>query len=350
MAIEFDGTNDCLTTSGNGNNILRDSSFTNTNYSFTVSCWVRPHGKQNSVIWSQYLTSGSGQGGRLALEMVSSNKKFTIRSSAGSASSGDDAYIDSSTNWYHLVCTFTWPDRYLYVNGNVDSPAISDISDRNSLHEKNGLATIIGARREPNNTDGDSTTHELEMFFDGVIAEWAAWNRVLTSGEIQSLYAGVSPIMVRADHLLAYFPLGGPYVDSTNPYRDITNQKSLTVVDSPTFVANPNAEASVGLHMLYPHAGPTTVYTTTPSEEEEEEAALTGSDVIHEIITANDRKQGGICVHSGGTTFAKRDNNIQIAAQNQVTELNNKYVEESRQDHRDEISTDTNNSDGWFGV
>jgi hypothetical protein len=102
--------------------------------------------------------------------------------------------------------------------------------------------------------------------------------------------------------------------------------------------------------MFYPHMGPVAVVVAASEEEAPSEAALTGSDVIHEIITANDRKQGGICVHSGGTTFAKRDNNIQIAAQNQVTELNNKYVEESRQDHRDEISTDTNNSDGWFGV
>jgi hypothetical protein len=79
------------------------------------------------------------------------------------------------------------------------------------------------------------------------------------------------------------------------------------------------------------------------------EAALTGSDVIHEIITAKDRKQGGICVNSGGITFSKRGNDIQIPAQNQTTELDAKYVKQNRQDHRDEIQTDQGNSAGWFG-
>ena len=79
MAIDFDGTNDCIKTSGSSNNILRDSSFANNSYFFTISCWVRPHGRHDGVIWSQYLTSGSGSGGRLALEIMNSNKKFLIK-------------------------------------------------------------------------------------------------------------------------------------------------------------------------------------------------------------------------------------------------------------------------------
>jgi len=350
MAIDFDGTNDCIKTSGSNNNILRDASFTNKSYSFTVSCWVRPHGKQDSVIWSQYLTSGSGQGGRLALEMVDSDKKFKLRFSAGEDATDPDAYIDANTNWYHLVCTFAWADRYLYINGDVGSPAISNPGNRNSLHEKASLATLIGASL-------NVSSFFEENFFDGDIAEWAAWKVVLSAGEITSLYNGASPIMVRSDNLLAYFPLGGPYVDSSTPYRDMTNQKTLAASDSPTFIATPRA-FSTSTGMFYPHTEPVAVVAAASEEEEEEkpsstsssEAALTGSDVIHEIITANDRKQGGICVHSGGTTFAKRDNNIQIAAQNQITEMNDRVVEKDRQDHRDEISTDTNNSDGWFGV
>ena len=42
------------------------------------------------------------------------------------------------------------------------------------------------------------------------------------------------------------------------------------------------------------------------------EIALSGSDIITEIISGNDRKQGGIRVYGGGLTsgFSTRDNTL----------------------------------------
>ena len=65
-----------------------------------------------------------------------------------------------------------------------------------------------------------------------------------------------------------------------------------------------------------------------------EEAALTGGDVIQEILIDEARSQGGISVFSGGI-FQKRDDNQPTPIQHQIDILNDRFVESQRANHED---------------
>jgi hypothetical protein len=366
MAISLDGTDDALTTT---TNVFRHPDFSSTSYTFTASCWVKLGKSQNATIWSQSRADGSGAvgQGRLVLEQVASYRVFRLRfqNASSTSSTSTPAWTTDYDTWYHLVATMGYTaaqGRHLYLNGNStpiiskDDSTVPAGSNRISLHEDDDLDFSIGAGF------ATSSPWAQTSFFEGEVAEFAAWKTILSAGDISSLYSGASPLFIQPDQLLSYYPLGGPLVASstgtTDAFKDVVGGNNLTAVSAPAFAETPPYFGTENLSssMFYPNtymANDTIPFTQAAEEEEEEapsEAALTGSDVIHEIITASDRKQGGICVNSGGVTFSKRGNDIQIPAQNQITELDTKYVKENRQDHRDEISTDTNNSDGWFGV
>jgi len=179
-----------------------------------------------------------------------------------------------------------------------------------------------------------------DSYFNGDIAELAAWKVVLTAGEIASLSNGASPLFVRPGSMLAYYPLGGPYVGSTaaaaGGYRDVLNTNDLAEASSPAFAGTPT-QFSSSAGMFYPNTymGTDTIPFTAASTEVVDETAITGDDVLHEIITANPRSQAGITVYPGGINFKKRDNTESIDAQVQVNELNDRYVKSRRANHED---------------
>ncbi len=336
MAIDFDGTDDALKTT---TNVLTDSTFSATDYSFTVSCWVKPDAAQTAYIWSQQQDDGQTQG-RLSLEMISSNRKFKIRFQNSSATSGNNAYGTDYTVWYHLVATFGYTTaigRHLYLNGNSTPIATKSTSNRSSDHSAGDLDFLIGAGLATSSPYGH-TAH-----FNGQIAEVCAWKAILSAGEITSLSNGASPLFVRPGEILSYYPLGGPYVTSstgtTDAYKDIVGGNNLTETSSPAFAATPRSFGA-GTGMFYPNTymGNDTIpfgATSTEEEDTSDETAITGDDIIHEIVTANRRTQAGITVHSGGMNFKKRDNTDSIDAQVQVDELNDRFVKVKRQIHKD---------------
>ena len=354
MAIDFDGTDDALKTT---TNVLRHSGFSATNYSFTVSCWVKPDAAQNATIWAQQQDDGQTQG-RLVLEILSSNRKFKIRFQNSSATSGNDAYGTDFTAWYHLVATFGYTlavGRNLYLNGNSTPIASKTTSNRSSLHEDDDLDFLIGAGLATSSPYGH-TAH-----FNGQIAELCAWKSVLTAGDISSLYAGASPLFIKAYDILSYYPLGGPLVTSstgtTDAFRDVIGGNNLTATSSPAFAETPPQYANTTSSMFYPQTYiggdnvPFSAYSASaaPLREAYSESNLTGDDVIAEITQANLRKQGRISVNSGGINFkntnteenalapfADRNKNF-IVAENYISIMNNRLSKDDRQDQTDEI-------------
>ena len=330
MAIDFDGTDDALKTT---TNVIRDSDFSPTSYTFTISCWVKPDAAQNASIWAQQQDDGGTQG-RLVLEILSANRKFRFRYQNSSITTGSYAYGTDYDTWYHLVTTHQYTGasgRHLYIDGAI---SVSETStNRSSDHEDNDLDFLIGAGLATSSPYGH-TNH-----FNGQIAELAVWKVILTAGEVTSLYNGASPLFVRPNKILSYYPLGGPYVTSstgtTDAYRDIVGGNNLTETSSPAFAATPRSFGT-GTGMFYPNTymgNDTIPFTSAATDEEEttDETAITGDDVIHEIVTDNRRTQAGITVHSGGINFKKRDNTDSIDAQVQVDELNDRFVKSKRQ-------------------
>lgn len=364
MAINFDGTDDAIKTT---TNVMRDSGFSNTNYSFTVSCWARLHKAQNATIWAQVHHDSTATQGRLMLETIASGRKFKIRFQSSSANSSSNAYADSFTGdeenmpWYHLVATFIRGERFLYVNGDTGSPVIahpggSGTSNKDSLHEDDDLDTVIGASLNSSNA--------IITPFDGAIAEWCAWKTVLSAGDIASLYAGASPLFIQSNLILSYYPLGGPLVTSstgtTDAFRDVVGGNNMTGVSSPTFEETPAfyGVTNQSSSMFYPQtyiAGdsvPFSAYSAPPATDGFQpysESNLTGDDVIAEITQANLRRQGRISINSGGINFKNtnteenelapfvdRNKNF-IVAENYISIMNNRLNKDDRQDQTDEV-------------
>ena len=354
MAIDFDGTDDALKTT---TNVLRHSTFSATNYSFTVSCWIKPDAAQSATIWAQQQDDGQTQG-RLVLEMISSNRKFKIRFQNSSATSGNNAYGTDYTVWYHLVATFAYDasvGRHLYLNGNSTPIASKTSSNRSSLHEDNDLDFLIGAGLATSSPYGH-TAH-----FNGQIAEVCAWKTILSAGEITSLYNGASPLFVRPNQILSYYPMGGPYVgssaDANGAYRDIIGGNGLTETSSPAFAATPILFKNTGQGMFYPSAmgvlnntvpyvapgggggGGGGSFSTSSSKGTYTESGISGGDVLHEIVESKLRWQGGRTVNNGGVSFFSTGNSPEmfIDGTSYVSILNNRLVEANRQNQEDEI-------------
>ena len=191
MSIIFDGTDDCI---GKDNiNILNSSGFSATNYSFTVSCWVKPHGRFNGGIWEQY--DGSNGAGRLGLYCLS-NGKIRIRYHNSYQTSTSVVFSTDSDVWYHILVQYQYGSRELFVN---NSSAKSHTGNKSSDHSTSGLDFKIGK--------AFAGSPGSAYYWDGEITEWAAWDAILTAGEITSLYNGASPLFVRPGNMRAYFPM-----------------------------------------------------------------------------------------------------------------------------------------------
>jgi hypothetical protein len=114
----------------------------------------------------------------------------------------------------------------LWVDGT--SEAVTDVSGDVAL-VPNGEALEVGRR-------GNNSTSTVG-YFDGLIAEVGIWGAVLTDAEVASLAKGVSPLMVRPQSLVAYYPLYGR--GSTEP--DYINGLGLTPTNSPVAAEHPRA-------------------------------------------------------------------------------------------------------------
>lgn len=72
-------------------------------------------------------------------------------------------------------------------------------------------------------------------YFDGSIAEVGIWNVALTAAEVAILGAGYSPLFVRPQSLVGYWPLIG----RTSPEIDLIGKRDLTLFNSPTTSEHP---------------------------------------------------------------------------------------------------------------
>ena len=216
MAFNFDGTDDYL--KKDNVNIFNDSSFSSTSYSFSFSCWIRPNGRHVGGVFEQYDPSPKSGNGRLGLWMLNNGKmRFRFHNSYVVTSAADIS--TSTTTWYHLAGFWQRGERSLYVNGSVSASHTGNI---NSDHSHSGVDFNIGRV-----FDGSIGT---ERFFNGDIAEFAAWKVKLSASEISSLAAGFSPQLIRPSESLGYWPLGGAYTN----YDDLNGSNTLSAVSSPS--------------------------------------------------------------------------------------------------------------------
>ena len=211
-------------------------------YNFSVSAWVKPASRHTgSIIGSD---AGSGNAGRFAIFQATGY--FNLRRSAGYIS-GTDQVSNDNTDWFHVLGTYQFGSRALYVNGVSVATEGSEIS----LDPTAGTTFYIGRDHSG-------------KYFNGVIAEAAAYSVYLSAGDIASLAAGFSPSMVRPESLIGYWPLGGAV---SNDYADPFGQNTLTPTNTPAAADHPR--------IIYP-TGVSTFDYAAPVVEEEAPAAERG--------------------------------------------------------------------------
>lgn len=127
-----------------------------------------------------------------------------------------DVEVTAST-WQHYGASYTLASRYAYLNG-IPGPE----STPSPGAMTNWVNFYIGAA----NVSG------LADYVDGAIAEVGIWNAILTSAEMLTLSKGYSPLFVRPQNLVHYFPLVRSNID-------VVGGLALTPINSPTVRAHP---------------------------------------------------------------------------------------------------------------
>jgi len=82
-----------------------------------------------------------------------------------------------------------------------------------------------------------------EAYFSGSIAEVGVWNVALTDAEAAILAKGYSPLLIRPQSLVAYYPL----IRDTDD--DIVGGYSMTPINAPTIAAHPRVLYPTGYRL-----------------------------------------------------------------------------------------------------
>ena len=248
MALSFDGTDDSLTETIS---LFGGSS---TSYNWSLVAWCRPDDRHEGTIIGA--DEGSGSNGRFSL-FSRNTGRFAARRKGSYIQTPNADYNNSNTAWFHVAGTWQYNLRELYVNGVKEA---YEPGNKFGGGEAGTTNISLNPAKATNFYIGrDWTTNK---YWNGGIAEAAAYSVALTAEDIASLAAGFSPLLVRPGKLIGYWPLGGGYFPATvNPI----GSTSLSVNSSPSAEAHPR--------IIYPFSSWSFGITPEAEEEEEEEVA-----------------------------------------------------------------------------
>ena len=214
MARLFDGIDDFITF-GNlspGLTVLSFSVWYNLR-AWTTTAGMRPVGKESSLN---------------AVDNVDTSKGWQF---FADWSTGDGTWVtpaDSITlgNWANVVATYDGTsvnnDPKIYING-VSQLVTEKTTPSGSYPADSSLAFRIGNNATPG-----------VRAFDGLLAEIACWNRVLTDEEALGLSKGFSPLFFKRG-LVIYVPLSG----NNNPEVNYSGLKRTGTITGTVKTAHP---------------------------------------------------------------------------------------------------------------
>ncbi|MGQ9504225.1 MAG: LamG domain-containing protein [Thermogutta sp.] len=214
MARSFNGTNQ----------FLRRVDGTGLALPLTMAAWVYPQrntayeevlalarSTDNNTGWFVQLRGPDGM--RVAAVTASQNT-YAIARSTGSF---------SLNQWQHVAGVFTSSNaRRVYLNG------VPGTLDTTSVTVPSVDRMLIGAWEYLGG---------WSAYLSGAVAEAAIWRITLLDAEIAQLAAGYSPLLVRPNDLIAYWPLGGPFGSNDEDHSD--HGYDLTAYGDPTWVDHP---------------------------------------------------------------------------------------------------------------
>jgi len=158
-------------------------------YPFTVAGWALPSSTGDRALVSM------GQAGVTQRHLLYITASDLRAFSGNGGTSGQSSGISAGNgSWIHCAGVYSANNnRVSYVDG------ANGVSNSTTVNVSGLDRIYFGAYYNNGLTAG--------FYYDGLMAEWGVWNVALTAAEIGSLAAGVSPLMVRPDALVAYYPM-----------------------------------------------------------------------------------------------------------------------------------------------
>ncbi|RMF89820.1 MAG: hypothetical protein D6741_17470, partial [Planctomycetota bacterium] len=133
-----------------------------------------------------------------------------------------------ANRWHHVAGVFSsHAARRVYLDGTPGTTETTNLAP-------SGVDTITAGAWQ---RLGSPT-----VFFAGGLAEAAVWTAALNDEDIAALAAGTSPLSVRRDALVAYWPFGGSYPQNDSDVA--SGRYVLTPIGAPTWIPHPPGLAS----------------------------------------------------------------------------------------------------------
>jgi hypothetical protein len=234
VARDFDGSTGYL---------IADSSLgLGTKIPITLAAWVYLDavGDASEAVFGFFNDGGFNDWLYLTKEDSGATSRVGVRCREGSGAlnpnfivAGDTAITVST--WTHIAATVSDGAQEVFLNGVSDGTAANTAANQPTLDR-----TTVGVNAR-------STGPTLSLYFNGRIAECAAWPVVLDDQEIAALAAGWPPHKIRPASLIRYLPVMG----RQSPEIDLANGLAYTLNGTASVIEHHRV-----LHPVYPRALP----------------------------------------------------------------------------------------------
>lgn len=210
----------------------------------TMACWFLTDSlTQNQCMMSISYHDGGDNGDLFGLYLfgaVGGDPVVAYAFDNGASSYAETSIAYSTGTWQHACAVFIANNnRAVYLNGgNKGTDNVQELV--NNLD-----TTSIGANHRSSMT--------FARYTSGYLAECGIWNAALTDAEVAVLAEGYSPLLVRPQSLVSYWPLIG----RTSPEIDPVGGSDLTLVNGPTVGAHTRVLYSGMMSGSYGTTGPT---------------------------------------------------------------------------------------------
>lgn len=163
-----------------------------------MGCWFYPNNATSAGIIMAMTDPGSG-GDRLALIAQGNVGGDPLRLLVDEASTStyDSSSGYSANTWHHALGVMTSSTQAVYLDGTNKGTGTDSYGSLTITDSYIGAWSRLGLG--------------VANHFDGRITHAAFWDVALTDAEAALLGAGISPLFIRPQSLVAYYPLYGHY-------------------------------------------------------------------------------------------------------------------------------------------
>jgi hypothetical protein len=193
-------------------------------YGMSVACWFYiTDSTANRILFTQTDADTDGHYFSLRAGLAGNDNISAVIDAGGAQGVANTTTSFNDNTWHHAGASFTSDIlRTAYLDGSGKG---TDATDVGAFPGGGQDRMSIGLNWRLNPVG----------YFDGYIAELGLWDAVLSDAEFAVLAKGYSPLFVRPQSLVAYWPLIG----KLSPELDYVGGYDMTLTNGPTTGAHP---------------------------------------------------------------------------------------------------------------